>query len=517
MVATRLEMLQQEVEWRKCASSVEYFCENFAYIEHSDPTKGAIKFKLRPEQRDVMETWSRGQDTISLKARQIGWSTSVCVFSLHRAIFFAPSRILMLSKKQDDARDLVDKCRFTYERLPEWMRERCRRTNRSVDSMKFDNDSRIEGLPSKKDPARSKSASIIVLDEWAFYDDPENAWASIEPAMDVGGHCIALSTANGAGNFFHRFWKQAVAGVNGFKPLFYSWRVVPERDDEWYENKRMKMEPWALAQEYPNNPREAFIISGSPAFDVEALMATDHEEYQRGWLHEEADMMKFTEARNGDVHILEHPRAHGTYVVGADVAAGRATGDFSCAQVLDVETGRQVARWHGHINVDQYADELYRLGTYYNSALMAPERNGVGGELVRILRSRGYTNIYREARRTRGRTDVEETYGWLTTAGSKYAIVMGLTEAIRDGSLAVTHEATLNELMSYRHTKKGTFEGDPNDDEVMAIGIAWQVLPLARPSWFDREDRNEDRDPFRASEVFGTSARRTTRKRIGAT
>lgn len=511
MVTTRLEVLAEEVHWRRCTESIEYFAETFCYIQHPNPKKGMILFPLRPEQREVLRIWSAGQNTISLKARQIGWSTVVCAYALHMAIFEGPAKIIMLSKKQDDARDLVEKCKLMFERLPEWMRARVHRTNRSVDSMVFSNDSKIEALPSKKDPARSKSASLMVLDEWAFYDDPENAWASIKPVIDIGGHCVALSTANGAGNFFHRFWKKAVAGTNDFKPLFYSWRVVPERDDAWYEQQKMEMEPWQLAQEFPNNPQEAFIISGSPAFDIDTLINTTPQEYHRGWLHETSEITGFSPAPNGDVWIHAHPESHKTYVIGADVAAGRATGDYSCAQVLDVATGLQVARWHGHINIDRYADELYRLGSYYNNALVAPERNGVGGELVRRLVDLGYSNIYMDPVENRNKT--EPKYGWLTTAGNKYSIVMGLIEAIRDHSLQPTHASTIDELMSFRHTKNGQFEGDPNDDEVMAIGIAWQVLPHARPSWFDREDRLDENNPFRASSILADMDRRNSRAR----
>lgn len=519
MVTTRFDLLHNEIEWRRCKNDVAYFAEKYCWIKHSDPGRGPIKIPLRPEQREVLEMWSEGQHTISLKARQIGWSTIVCIFALHMALFNEASTIVLLSKKQDDAEDMLEKCVFSYQRLPDWMLKRVTRNNRAVKKMTFTNDSKIEALPSRKDPARSKSASLIVLDEWAFYEDPENAWAAIKPAVDVGGHVIALSTANGAGNFFHRFWKKAVAGQNGFKALFYSWRVVPERDDAWYENEKMSTEPWILAQEYPNNPQEAFVVSGSPAFDTEKLIELSPRQYRQGWLHERGNSIRFQEAGNGNVYILHEPEPRRFYAIGGDVAAGTATGDYSSATVLDVETGEQVARWHGRINVDLFADELFRLGTFYNQALLAPERNGVGGALVQSLVDMGYPNLYEERRP--GITKVardERKFGWQTTAGNKYQLVMAMTQALRDGSLVPTHEATINELLSFRHTKQNKFEGDPNDDEVMSMGIAWQVLPFARPAWLDREDRIERNNPMRVSNVLAEIDRergRGGRGRIG--
>lgn len=518
MAVSRLELLDQELYWRQSVDSPEFFAEQFCYIKH--PQQGAIKIPLRAEQRKVLRIWHSGGNTVSLKARQIGWSTIVCVYVVWLAISRESSTIVLLSKKQDDARDLIAKCKYIYDRLPPWMTEKVARENRSVDKMVFSNDSVIEALPSKKDPARGKSTSFIVLDEWAFYEDPENAWASIEPTIDVGGQCAALSTANGAGNFFHRFYMAAKKGTNKFVPLFFSWRVVPERDDEWYESQKLKLPPWQLAQEYPDNDEMAFVASGAPAFDVKGLLAVQPEEYQQGWLSESGDGIEFGEHPGGMVYVLEHPVPGGSYVIGADVAEGRATGDFSCAQVVEVGTGRQVARWHGHMAVDLYADELYRLGQYYNFALLAPERNSVGSGLLRMLHGRlQYPNLYRERKVSSRREEVTDELGWQTNTHSKARLVTGLMEGLRDGSLQPTHEGTLSELIAYRQKVNGGWEGDPHDDEVMALGIAWQVLPLAIPSSFSarasRETNSWSWDAI-AAELDKENGMGRGRPRIGA-
>lgn len=506
---TRLEILDEEIEWRLCEASVEYFAANYCYIRHPDTNKGAIRIPLRPEQREVLRIWESGGNTISLKARQIGWSTIVCIYSLWLATFKPSSITVLLSKKQDDARDLIKKCKFVYDRLPDWMHGRVDRTNRSVDSIQLSNDSLIEALPSKKDPARGKSASFIVLDELAFFDDPENAWAAIEPTIDIGGQCAALSTANGAGNFFHRFYKAAKAGQNGFTALFYSWRVVPERDDDWYERQQIKLPPWQLAQEYPENDVMAFVVSGSPAFDSQVLMNITPETYRKGWLKEGEGRdggMVFHESAAGDVHIFREPVPNHNYVIGGDIAEGRATGDYSCAQVIDTTTMEQVARWHGHINVDLFADELYRLGQYYNWALLGPERNGVGGTVVRrLLDELNYPNLLKDKSMGSGPGDLK--HGWNTTQATKYQIVMGMVSAIRDGSIHVTHASTIDELLAYRQSPNGGWEGDPNDDEVMALGIAWQLVPLAIPSQWE-QTRPQDDDPFMVNNVLADMDRR---------
>ena len=104
--------------------------------------------------------------------------------------------------------------------------------------MAFDNGSQIVSMPSASDPARGESASLVVVDEWAFLPSPEDAWASIEPVADVGGRIIGLRTANGSGNFFHHLWTGATTGNNKFSPMFFPWSATGDRDEAWYESKR---------------------------------------------------------------------------------------------------------------------------------------------------------------------------------------------------------------------------------------------------------------------------------------
>jgi hypothetical protein len=152
--------------------------------------------------------------------------------------------------------------------------------------MGFDNGSLVTSMPSASDPARGESATLVVVDEWAFLPNPEEAWASIEPVADVGGRIIGLSTANGSGNFFHELWVGSETGTNKFEPMFFPWSATEDRDETWYQSKKESMLAWQLAQEYPTSPEEAFIKSGNPVFDLDVLdnMAGQIEEGQGGYL-----------------------------------------------------------------------------------------------------------------------------------------------------------------------------------------------------------------------------------------
>mgnify|MGYP001265064727 FL=1 len=161
--------------------------------------------------------------------------------------------------------------------------------------MGFDNGSQITSLPSASDPARGESATLIVVDEWAFLPNPEDAWSSIEPVADVGGRIIGLSTANGSGNFYHQLWVGATTGANKFEPMFYPWSATEDRGDSWYQEKVESMLPWQLAQEYPTTPEEAFVKSGNPVFDLDILEEmSKHTTFgETGYLHRNGSAIEF--------------------------------------------------------------------------------------------------------------------------------------------------------------------------------------------------------------------------------
>ena len=179
---------------------------------------------------------------------------------------------LFIRFRKTDADLLLKKTKYGQKHLPDWMAERGPRSLvEHQQRMAFDNGSQITSMPSASDPARGESASLIVVDEWAFLPNPEDAWASIEPVADIGGRIIGLSTANGSGNFYHQLWVGATAGTNKFAPMFFPWSATEDRGDAWYQDKRESMLPWQLAQEYPSTPEEAFVKSGNPVFDLDVL------------------------------------------------------------------------------------------------------------------------------------------------------------------------------------------------------------------------------------------------------
>lgn len=345
--------LIHEAEYRRCRgqspSDMEacmYWMQTHVYIQH--PEFGAIKFDLRDAQKSTLRDWMGNRMSIALKARQVGFSTLVMAYGLWLVLFWPDKFIIALSRTERDAAKLLRKAKYAYDRLPAWMRDRgpTRITN-TQSKIEFDNGSAIESLPAT-DPARGESAYLIVVDEWAFFEDAEGAWSAIEPATDIGGRLIALSTANGSGNLFHQMVVGAQTGSNDMCFIFHSWRAVPERDAAWYESKKRAMLPHLLHQEYPTTPEEAFIKSGNPVFDVDMLLSKPTmPPKHRGYLERitgPADefFARTTELRpaeNGPLQVWEMPKVGTAYVIGADIAEGLEHGDYSVAWVINTRTG----------------------------------------------------------------------------------------------------------------------------------------------------------------------------------
>lgn len=473
--------LKQEALWRRYKRNPLAFFRECWQIQHP---QGRRLFEPREPQIIATQEWMGGANYLTLKARQIGWSTLVAAFTFWKAFFHEDKRCLLISRGERESQELLAKIKFGWDNLPRWLRSRGPDLlNDNLQSMKFNNGSEITSLPSANNPARGFSGSLVVVDEWAFLLNAEEAWAAIEPVSDIGGQVIGLSTANGSGNWFHSMWERTEAGLTSFKPMFFSWRAVPERDDAWYEQKKLDMEPWQLAQEYPNTPEEAFIKSGNPVFG--------------DWLDGIGDMLRqpalgelwdataggvgayeFREI-GGNLKVWERPVVGDAYVIGADVAEGLEWGDFSSAHVIHLRSGEVVAHWHGHIAADEYADVLDAMGRFYNMALIGPEANNHGLTTITHLRRNGYPNIYRRRQLNTAGKQMGYQFGWQTTKTSKPLLVDELGKALREGEIVLRDERTLKELRTFVRDERGRMHGSPFDDCVISLGLANQMRKYA--------------------------------------
>ena len=232
-------------EYVKCMQDPAYFMKKYCYIQH--PTRGRIMFHLYPFQEKVLHLFRDNQNSITLKSRQLGISTLVAAYALWLMIFHKDKNILALATTQATARNLVTKTQFMYENLPKWLRLKSVEHNKL--SLRLANGSRIKAASSNSDAARSEAVSLLVIDEAAFIYNIEETFASAQQTLATGGQCIALSTPNGVGNWFHQTWAKAETRENTFLPIKLPWNVHPERNQGWRDQQDADLGPRMAAQE----------------------------------------------------------------------------------------------------------------------------------------------------------------------------------------------------------------------------------------------------------------------------
>lgn len=184
------------------------------------------------------------------------------------------------------------------------------------------------------------------------------------------------------------------------------------------------------------------------------------------------DSIQWVEDSSGYISIY-HDKAEGVpYVIGGDTAGEGS--DYFVGQVLDNMTGRQVCTLRHRMDEDLYAKQMYCLGIYYNTALIAIEAN-FSSYPIKELQRLGYPKQYvRTAEDTYTRKP-KESYGFKTTAVTRPVIIAGLVEIVRESVELLNDADTLGEMLTFVRNEKGRAEAEDgaHDDCVMSLAIAY--------------------------------------------
>jgi hypothetical protein len=163
------------------------------------------------------------------------------------------------------------------------------------------------------------------------------------------------------------------------------------------------------------------------------------------------------------------------YLVAVDPAGGGSEGDYSAAQVLEMETGLQCAEFAGHVGGLELARLVMELATEYNGAWLVVERNNHGsGVLAHLETGCRYGRIFAQ----------EGQAGWLTTTISRPAVLGQLDAALAEEPGRFMSRRLLGECRSFVRLPNGRTgaRAGTHDDRVMAmaIGLGARVELLGR-------------------------------------
>ena len=496
-----------------------------------DKNQQTMPFFLNDVQHKFIDTLNKAIDEFKegkitnislliLKGRQQGFTTVVTAYQLARSIFNRNFQGFTLADKSDNSEAIFqNKAKYPYSQLPDALKPTEKFNNRKQLLFEKINSSWAVDTATK-DVGRSRTVNFFHGSECAFWKD---GIASIQSALGEAftKNCIKIyeSTANGYNDYqimwdsgvhincFYAWWETKEYRINfpseeakqsflddiDSKKDWINERLKWLRDEKkldieqlyWYYKKyEGYIDKRLIKQEYPCNPKEAFLLSGDNVFDTEKLLArieTAPKPMKIGYFLYDYDGLRISNIRwmndkNGYIRIYQLPNTPEVtkYCIGGDTAGEGS--DYFTAHVLDARTGIQVATLKHQFDADQYTRQMYCLGMYYKSALIGIEANFDSYPLMELQRL-GYTNQYvREAIDTyTGRT--EKRFGFKTTSLTRPTIISKLIEIVREHCDVINDKDTLEELLTIIRNEKGRIEAPQggHDDQMMGLAIAHHI------------------------------------------
>lgn len=525
------------------------------YIKIRDKAGKIIDLKINQGQQKLYDAIKKQSDehkpirVIVLKARQIGFSTLTesIIFKNTATKFNVNAGII--THKEEATTNLFNMSKRMYDNLPSEMKPSLKRSN--AKELIFDNDEGT-GLKSKikcmtagsSGVGRSDTFNYLHISELAFWGNSakETTIGLFQAVPNLPNTMIVIeSTANGF-DYFKELWDMAVKGESDFVPVFVGWNELDdykmpyngfeltdyEKDLQKVYNLSLDQLTWRrwciknncsgdeqlFKQEYPINPHEAFISSGTCVFDKEIVInrlerltrpikvgyfAYNYDDTKlRG---QKISNIRWVNDKNGYIELYEVADSNQTYCIGGDTAGEGS--DWFTGHVLNAKIGKQVARLRHQMDEDLYVRQMYCLGYYYHyknikknkitPALICIESNFSSypnKELVRI----GYPNLFVREKEDRFTGVMDKSYGFKTTSVTRPVIIAELVKIVRENVELINDRLTLEEMLTFVRNEKGRPEAQQgtHDDLVMGLAI----------SYYARSQVVFDTEPITIEQVF---------------
>ncbi len=465
----QLDKKQRVKEILKCGKDPAYFLKTYARISH--PMHGLILFNTYDFQDDLLTDFNDYRFNVILKARQLGISTITAGYIVWMMLFHRDKAVLVMATKFATAGNLVNKVKKIMKNLPDWIRiADIEIDNRT--SFILSNGSSIKAASTSGDAGRSEALSLLVLDEAAHIEGLEELWTGLYPTLSTGGRCIALSTPNGVGNWFHKTCMDADAGANNFNLTTLMWDVHPERDEEWFKKETKNMSKRQIAQELECN----FNTSGDTVIDPEDMQ----------WLLANVKEPKYRTGFDRNFWIWEEFDPTCNYLMVADVARGDGE-DFSTFHIIKLETLEVVGEYQGKLTPDMFAAMLNQTAREFGNCMLVVENNNIGYTVLDKLIEYEYPNIYFSIKSTHEYIEQYQAEhrtsavpGFSTSVKTRPLIIAKLEEFIRNKLIKLYSARTINEMKTFiwRNGKPQAMKGY-HDDLIMALAIACWVRDTA--------------------------------------
>jgi len=423
----------------------------------------------------------RGRSNIVLKARQMGITTWTAARFFLRTITRPGTLTLQVAHTREAAEEIFRIVHRFVDWLPQELREGPLKTGRAnarqIVFPRMDAQYRVVSA-GERNAGRGLTVQNLHCSELARWPGhPGETFAGLRAAMAPDAELVIESTPDGVGGCFYEEWQKApeTGMVRHFFPWWmersYRAKAVDAATLSAEERRLMKHDHLTLeqisyrrqlrasfrgltAQEYAEDEASCFLASGEPVFELAAVEAR---------INTVADPV--ARRHNGELAIWLPPMPGKSYLVSVDPAGGGSRGDYSAAQVLEMDSGLQCAEFAGHVCGLELARLVSELAAEYNQAWLVVERNNHGSGVLAYLHAPcGYGRIYHQAGQP----------GWLTTSMSRPAALGRLGAALVDTPERFQSRRLLAECRSFVRLANGGTGAQPgaHDDRVMAMAIA---------------------------------------------
>ena len=423
----------------------------------------------------------RGQRNIVLKARQMGLTTWAAGRFFLKTILQPGTLTLEVAHTQEAAEEIFRIVHRFVHNMPEALRKGPLKTSRAnVRAIAFPamDTQYLVISAGERNAGRGLTVQNLHCSELARWPgNPAETLAGLLAALTPNGEMILESTPQGVGGCFYEEWQRAAE--TGTVRHFFPWWLEPRYRERAVDAALLTREERELidrfsldleqigfrrqvsasfrklaSQEYAEDSESCFRASGDSVFELSAI-----EDCLR------AAPGPLQTRRNGELEIWLPPVQGKQYVVAVDPAEGGSEGDYSAAQILDMETALQCAEFAGHLGGHELARLVTGLAREYNEAWLVVERNNHGaGVLAHIDEGSPYERMYRQHGKT----------GWLTNSVTRPAILGRFGAALVERPECFKSRKLLAECRSFVRMRDGSTgaQSGAHDDRVMAMAIA---------------------------------------------
>jgi hypothetical protein len=495
-------------EWKKCKDDPIYFIRKYIKIRH--PSKGALDFNLYPWQEELIKKLIALINVIVLKSRQVGASWAIGGYIVWLIVFHPNIEVQIFSIGDRQAVSLMRKIKFMLRSIPRWMYDNIQQSARrlQITTTKLDTDSgervitsisSIDSFPSSSDAGRGETPNFVFFDEHASQPNDEEIWASIQPALQHGGHCVSVSTPKGYDCVFARVFEQIDSG------LLDGWGTMRVHytdcglDREWVKKNSVGMTNAQIRQEYELQ----FVQGENPVFDPSDLAACyrplNHPKGKDGLFAEwnkynaiSGDGLTSTwnkEKFEYEYEELMQKVGNGVeFFTGVDSSEGKHKDQNSICTLN--EFGIQVACEHNNMTLAQWAGFTDENGLHVNGFVttwhkaypgyLYIEENGPG---LSVYERHVAVDDSGMSFKKRAHDNVQRT-------GLKTRIINDLVLMIAGRVITITDPKTYDQLMAYQRDEKTGKTSAPKgrlDDAVMSLAWAAHALKIRGVASFEMQ------------------------------